>query len=94
MGQRQSGGGRWVPGKTAEGNGGWGGGEFGRGTMGWPSSPKGTFPDNLLMDYAAGFYGAEVKGEKFTCVWLSDSKIHLPLPVLKSYSQIKIWIGA
>lgn len=94
MGQRQSGGGRRVPGKTAEGNGGWGGGEFGRGTMDWPSSPKGAFPDNLLMDYAVGFYGAEVKGEKFTCVWLSDSKIHLPLPVLKSYSQIKIWIGA
>lgn len=64
------------------------------GTMGWPSSPKGAFPDNLLMDYAVGFYGAEVKGEKFTCVWLSDSKIHLPLPLLKSYSQIKIWIGA
>lgn len=69
------------------------GGEFGRGTMDWPSSPKGTFPDNLLMDYTVGFYGAEVEGEKFTCVWLVTLK-SISSPLLKSYSQIKIWIGA
>lgn len=73
MGQRQSGGGRWVPGKTAEGNreGGW---RVWSGTMDWPSSPKGTFPDNLLMDYTVGFYRAEVDGEKFTYVWLVTLK--------------------
>lgn len=68
------------------------GGEFGRGTMDWPSSPKGTFPDNLLMDYTVEFYGAEVEGEMFTYVWLVTLN---PSPLfLKSYSQINIWIGA
>ena len=55
------------------------GGELGRGTMDWPSSPKGTFPDNLLMDYTVGFYGAEVEGEIFTYVWLVTLKSIPPL---------------
>lgn len=55
------------------------GGEFGWGTMDWPSSPKGTFPDNLLMDYTVEFYGAEVEGEMFTYVWLVTPKSIPPL---------------
>lgn len=69
MGQRQSGEGRWVPGKTAEGNR-EGGQRVDQGTRDWPSSPKGTFPDNLLMDYTTGLYRAEAGGERFTYVWL------------------------
>lgn len=57
----------------------------------WPSSPKGTFPDNLLMDYTSRFYRAEPGEEKFTNVWLVTLKSILFLK--KSHSQIKIWVG-
>lgn len=87
MGQRQSGGGRWVPGKTTEGN---------RGRVEslvrvLAFIPKRHIPWQPVNGLHKQVLQSRTWGRKVYICVASDSKIH---PFLKkSHSQIKIWVG-